>query len=95
VRVISHKAIVDFTKAHPGALAALDHWYRTTLRAVWKSLAEIRRTFPHADLVGRVVVFNVGGGKYRLIARVNHRTQRIFIRAILTHAEYDKRGWRE
>jgi mRNA interferase HigB len=95
VRVISHKAIVDFAGSHSEALAALDHWYRTTLRAAWKSLAEIRRTFPHADLVGRVVVFNVGGGRYRLIARVNHRAQRVFVRAILTHAEYDKGGWQE
>jgi mRNA interferase HigB len=95
MRVISHKAIAVFSGDHPQALAPLDHWYRTTLRAGWKSLPEIRRTFPHADAVGRLTVFNVGRGKYRLIARVNHRTQKVFIRAVLTHAEYDRGGWEE
>jgi len=95
VRVISHKAIAVFSRAHPEALAPLDHWYRTTLRGRWKSLTEMRRTFPHADPVGRLTVFNVGGGKYRVIARVNHHTQKVFVRAILTHGEYDRGGWKE
>jgi mRNA interferase HigB len=95
MKVISRRPIVTFSRAHPGALAPLDHWYRTTLRAVWKSLTEMRRTFPHADPVGRLTVFNVGGGKYRVIARVNHHTQKVFVRAILTHGEYDRGGWKE
>jgi mRNA interferase HigB len=95
MKVISHKAIVVFSGAHPESLAPLDHWYRTTLRAVWRSLIDMRRTFPHADPVGRLTVFNIGGGKYRLIARVNHGTQKVFIRAVLTHAEYDRGGWQE
>ena len=93
MRVITRKAIVSFGKLHPDALSALDAWYRTALRARWRSLVETREDFPHADLVGSRTVFNIGGNKYRLIARVNYRTQRVFIRAILTHAEYDKGGW--
>ena len=95
MKVISHKAIVVFSEVHQEALPPLDHRYRTTLRAAWKSLAEMRQTFPHADPVGRLTVFDIGGGKYRLIARVNYRTQRVFIRAVLTHAEYDRGGWKE
>lgn len=56
---------------------------------------ETREDFPPADLVGQRTVFHIGGNKYRLIARVNYRTQRVFIRAILTHAEYDKGGWKK
>ena len=93
MRVISRKAIVSFDELHPDALAALDAWYRTALRAHWRSLVETREDFPHADPVGKRTVFNIGGNKYRLIARVNYRTQRVFIRAILTHAEYDNGGW--
>jgi mRNA interferase HigB len=61
--VISHKAIVVFSEVHREALPPLDHWYRTTLRAAWKSLAEIRQTFPHADPVGRLTVFDIGRRK--------------------------------
>ena len=32
---------------------------------------------------------------YRLIARVNHHTQRVFVLYILTHADYDKGDWKQ
>jgi mRNA interferase HigB len=40
-------------------------------------------------------VFNIHGNNYRLIARVNYRAQRVFILHILTHAAYDKGGWKK
>jgi mRNA interferase HigB len=66
------------------------NWYRITRRASWRSLAEVRDDFRHADVVGRRTVFNIHGNDYRLIARVNYETQRVFILHILTHAEYSK-----
>ena len=35
------------------------------------------------------------GNRYRLVARVNYKTKRLFILRILTHAEYSKGGWKE
>lgn len=40
-------------------------------------------------------MFNIKGNSYRLIARVNYRTQRVFILHILTHADYDKGDWKQ
>lgn len=70
------------------------NWYRITQRAEWKNLADVRRDFGHADVVGRRTVFNIKGNDYRLIARVNFRTRRVFILHILTHAEYTKEKWK-
>lgn len=95
MRVISRKAIVNFAAGHPDALSSLDAWYRLTLRARWRNLAEARTVFPHADPVGDLTVFNIAGNKYRLIARVNYRTQKVFVRAILTHGLYDSGRWKE
>ena len=95
LRVISRKAIVDFGRIHADALAPLDAWYRTVRRARWRSPAELRAVLPHADLVGKRTVFNIGGNKYRLIARVNYITQKVFVLEILTHAEYDEGAWHE
>jgi len=39
-------------------------------------------------------VFNIGGNKYRLIARIDYRGQQVFILYILTHKEYDKGDWK-
>jgi mRNA interferase HigB len=64
-------------------------------RAAWKNRPETKADFPTADLVGRRTVFNIKGNSYRLIARVNYRTQRVFILHILTHAEYVKGNWKQ
>ena len=95
MRVISRKAIVGFRRVHKDAEGPLDAWYRTVLRARWRNLAQARMDFPHADAVGERTAFNIAGNKYWLITRVNYRTQRVFILAVLTHAEYDKGAWKK
>lgn len=94
MRVISKPAILKFSERHPDALVPLMNWYRITGRADWGSLAEVRRDFAHADIVGRRTVFNIHGNNYRLIARVNYKTKRVFILHILTHVEYSKGDWK-
>jgi mRNA interferase HigB len=94
VRVISKPAILKFAQKHPNALVPLMNWYRITRRAEWSSLAEVRNDFAHADIVGRRTVFNIHGNDYRLIARVNYKTKRVFILYILTHVEYSKGDWK-
>ena len=37
----------------------------------------------------------VGGNKYRLIAAIHYNRRRVYIRHVLTHAEYDKGKWKE
>jgi mRNA interferase HigB len=50
---------------------------------------------PSADLVGELVVFNVRGNRYRLITRFIYEKGRVYIRRVLTHAEYDRGDWKE
>jgi mRNA interferase HigB len=94
VRVISKPTLLKFSEKHSDALVPLLNWYRITRRADWSSLAEARRDFAHADIVGRRTVFNIHGNDYRLIARVNYKTKRVFILFILTHVEYSMGGWK-
>lgn len=95
MHVISRKKIREFLAKHPGAdAAALDRWYRLAKRGEWSSFAELRIDFPAADQVGILVVFNAGGNKYRLIAEINYVTQKLFLRHVLTHAEYDRETWK-
>lgn len=95
MRVISRKAIVEFAAGHSDAMPSLDAWYRLVLQARWRNLAEARTVFPHADPVGDLTVFNIAGNKYRLVARVNYRTRKVFVRAILTHGVYGLGRWKQ
>ena len=91
--MISKPAILQFSGKHQDALVPLMNWYRITRRANWGSLTDVRRDFAHADIVGRRTVFNIHGNAYRLVARVNYKTKRVFILHILTHNAYNKGDW--
>ncbi len=69
-------------------------WYRITKKADWSSLEDVRRVFPTADGVGKFTVFNIKGNAFLLIAEINYKTGRIFVREVLTHAAYDNGGRR-
>jgi mRNA interferase HigB len=90
VHVISRKKLRDAAERHAEIASPLDAWYRLAKRAEWRSLADVRRLFPSADAVGRFTVFNIKGNGYRLVTEVNYRDGRLYIRHVLTHAEYDK-----
>jgi mRNA interferase HigB len=91
--VFSHKPIVRYSKKHPDAAASLDTWYRLTRRADWRSFVDVRAVFPNADRVGGRYVFDIAHNRYRLIAEINFTYRSVFLRQILTHAEYDQGGW--
>jgi mRNA interferase HigB len=45
--------------------------------------------------VGKLTVFNIGGNRVRLVAAMHYNRRRVYIRAVLTHAEYDAGTWKE
>ena len=95
MHVISRKALREFAARHPDAGAPLDIWHRIARKAVWRSLAGVRKTYPHADAVGMYTVFNIKGNAYRLIVKIEYEFGLIFIKRVLTHAEYDKGAWKK
>jgi mRNA interferase HigB len=93
VHVISKKKLREFWDAHPRAQSPLEAWYQVIKNAEWESFAEVRQTFNTADQVGRFRVFDIGGNKYRLIAAIHFNRGKLFVRHVLTHAEYDEGKW--
>ena len=90
MHIITRKRLLDFCKKHPDASQPLERWYRIVKHSKYKSFNELRNTFPHADQVGKLTVFNIGGNNYRLVTYIVYTAKRIYIRHILTHSEYDK-----
>jgi mRNA interferase HigB len=73
----------------------MDAWYRIAKKAKWKNLMDVRRELPTGDAVEKFTLFNIKGNAYRLITEINYRTRRIFVRHVLTHAEYSKGAWKK
>lgn len=94
MHIISKKNLQTFWDDHPTSESPLQLWFTRVKQARWNNFAQLRQVFPSADLVGRLIVFNIGGGNYRLVARVEYRLHRVYVRHVLTHAEYDKGEWK-
>jgi len=95
LHVITRRKLLEAAEKHRDIGVSLDVWYRVAKRADWQHLTDVRKVFPTADAVGEFTVFNIKGNAYRLITEINYRTGRIFLRHVLTHAEYSKGGWRK
>jgi len=95
LHVISRRKLLEAAKVHTELVGPLDVWYRIARKARWSSLMEVRQMFPSADAVGKFTVFNITGNAFRLITEINYQTGKIFLRHVLTHAEYNKEGWKE
>lgn len=94
MHVISRKRLLEAVLVHGDLSAPLDAWYRIAKKADWRSLEDVRRVLPSADGVGKFTVFNIKGNTFRLIAEVNYKTGRLYVRHVLTHAAYDTGGWK-
>jgi mRNA interferase HigB len=92
---ITRKRLNEFAAHYPDAKLALLRWYRLVKKGSFASFAQLRATFPSADQGGKYTVFNIGGNKVRLIAAIHYNRQKLYIRAVLTHREYDAQRWKE
>lgn len=95
MHVISRKKLKEAAARHGDLEGPLDAWFRIAKKAAWRNLADVRKTFSTADAVAKWTIFNIKGNQYRLLVEINYASGRIFIRHVLTHAEYDRGGWKQ
>ncbi|MHB1560610.1 MAG: type II toxin-antitoxin system HigB family toxin [Isosphaeraceae bacterium] len=95
MHIIPLKPLRDFSAQHPDAEKPLLAWHREAEHAHWETFADVREAYPHADKVGRFIVFNIGGNKYRIIAAIHFNRGKVYVRHVLTHREYDRGVWKE
>jgi mRNA interferase HigB len=90
MRIITYKAIVQYSDLHPNTKLALDEWYKKTEQSQWNCFADVKKTFNSVDNVGnKRYVFNIKGNSYRVVALILFMTKIVYIRFIGTHSEYD------
>jgi mRNA interferase HigB len=90
MHVISKKAIEALWLRHPAARSPLESWYRVVSKSSFETFSEIRQAFNSADYVDPYTVFDVGGNNFRVIAVIHYNRQKLYIREVFTHAEYDR-----
>jgi mRNA interferase HigB len=97
--VISRKKFREYIASHPETAKDKGAFYRfckvIEQGAVWRKFADVKATFGSADQVGDRVVFNLGGNKYRVIARIDYRGAKVYVRHVLNHEEYNNGRWKD
>ena len=94
MHVISYRRLREFAEKHADSREALENWYRIASKAAWSNLVEVQTVFPKAEAVSNFTVFNLKGNRYRLIVSIDYQKQLIYVKYVLTHAEYDKEKWK-
>ncbi len=94
MHVVSKKRLKEFWEKNPDAKTDLEDWYKTASKARWQNIAEVRQTYRHADAAGTCTVFNIRQNRFRLITKIEYRIQHIYIKYVLTHAEYSRGEWK-
>ncbi|MFK7911636.1 MAG: type II toxin-antitoxin system HigB family toxin [Akkermansiaceae bacterium] len=100
MHISTRRRLTEYASKHPNAAASLSAWHNVAKAARWKSISEVRQTFPHADAAqvasGKTVtIFNIAGNNHRLVTAIHYNTGKVFILKILTHAQYDKPHWKK
>lgn len=94
MHIITKKRLQEFWTEYPDSESSLKTWYNITRKADWKNLAETKKDFSHADLAGVCTIFNISGNRYRLITKIYYPDKVVLIRFVLTHADYDKKTYK-
>lgn len=94
MRVISNRRLVDFAEQHPDASMSLQSWRKLIESRSYRGFNELRQVFGSIDIVGDRFVFDIRGNRYRLIAAISFQAQVCYIKAVLTHIEYDRGQWK-
>ena len=94
MHVISKKALREFWGKYPDSQMPLRRWFKLISKSSFGNFTELRAVFPSVDIVDDLIVFNIGGNKYRLIVTIHFNRGKVYVRRVLTHEEYNRGRWK-
>lgn len=93
MRVISRSRLNEFAARHEEVRAGLDSWYHIMKRATFQTPHDVQQQFPSSSFLGEgVTIFNIGS--CRLEVQMRYDLDRVYIRSVDTHEDYDRRNKR-
>lgn len=93
MHVISRKPFNDAVKLYPNDAAAIESAYKVLRNGSFEDPYELKAVFPSLDnfkYKKKWWVIDIGGNTLRMIAFIEFRDNRMYVKHIVTHAEYDK-----
>jgi mRNA interferase HigB len=94
MHLISRKKLREAWTSEPELRKPLRAWIKLVEKAKWQRFSDVRAAIKHADQVDKFTMFVILGNQYRLICVIHYNRGKVFVRHILTHAEYDRGRWK-
>lgn len=94
MHIITKKRLSEFWPLYADSEKPLRIWYGICKKTKFRNFSELKQAFRTVDKVGKFTVFNIGGNKWRLVTVIHYTTGKIYVRAVLTHKEYDQDNWK-
>jgi mRNA interferase HigB len=91
VNVVALRTLRIFWETHPESETVLRAWYKRLQHSRANHFEDLKADFPSIDVVQPFfTVFDIAGNAYRVVTRVDYKSQFIKIRFVFTHKEYDQ-----
>jgi mRNA interferase HigB len=91
MRIIARNTLRVFWRKHADAEGPLRAWFAEATRSAWRSMADIKKDYGTASIIdSERVVFNIGGNKFRLVAKIWFPGKTVWVKFIGTHETYDR-----
>ncbi len=93
MHIITRKPFIDAAKKYPNDAQAIKDIYKILKKGVFLKPEELSTVFPSLDnfkYKDKWWIIDIGGNNLRLIAFIAFQDNRMYIKHIVTHAEYDK-----
>ncbi|RYU62669.1 cytoplasmic protein [Aliivibrio finisterrensis] len=93
MHVISRKPFSDAAKKYPNDAAAIDALYNSLKNNNFSNPLDMKNVYPSLDnfkYKDKWYVLDIGGNNLRLMTFIEFRDNRMFVKHIVPHAEYDK-----
>lgn len=94
MKLISNKALRAFSQVHPASSQPLQDFRRLIEAGSYANFAQLKATFASVDKVDEKYVFNIGRNKFRLVCAIAFGAGLVWVKAVLTHSDYDKGAWK-
>lgn len=92
MHVISRKPFVDAIKKYPSDASAIESTYNVLNRGDFKTPQELKAVFGSLDnfkYKDKWWIIDIGGNNLRMMAFIEFRHNRIYVKHIVSHKEYD------
>ena len=93
MHVISREPCNDAVKLYPNDATGIEAAYKVLRNGNFDDALELKAVFPSLDnfkYKKKWWVIDIGGNNLRMIAFIEFRDNRMYVKHIVTHAEYDK-----